>query len=548
MSWISDLAGRAENILNKLDQNAANVLQQPNRPESTKSETEEPNINSIDPISTETIRRNLSSNSLSLSRSLTPKRSARNELNVPMKIENGEGSVKSDKLSGGGSNISSRRSSIGSRTDGTVIEQEMTSSTHSNSKTSNQDLSLERELAAMKIILAEVTAERNELQGDLDALQAQIKQSGAENRIRELEQLVDALAVERDEVTKERDQIKSSVDEYIKSISELETNLSKVRQSIIELTEKNDWQTKEISQKSIELQEYRKKAQATLQMKEKIIEELKAKGSSTDQNLDNNNEKILNMEINGLRQENQHLRDEMKNLHDQIESSKALIENLEQQLNDKTAEISSIHNANREKLTIEQRRAQQFESENLILNQELNAVRDEMNRQQKSFSARLHEKTNELMKLRSQMSESPTLLSDNGNFENRMQSLTQALVKKQAALETVTAERNAMRLQLEKVEDQLRHLMVEQRQQRSQIINVNDTDDVKAQMPLLMQENPFDTNVTRRVKRAYTSLDSAGIRLGVFLRRYPLVRIMVFIYIAFLHLWVMFVLLSSTPS
>lgn len=545
MSWISDLAGRAENILNKLDQNAANVLQQPNRPESTKSETEEPRI---DPISTETIRRNLSSNSLSLSRSLTPKRSARNELNVPMKIENGEGSVKSDKLSGGGSNISSRRSSIGSRTDGTVIEQEMTSSTHSNSKTSNQDLSLERELAAMKIILAEVTAERNELQGDLDVLQAQIKQSGAENRIRELEQLVDALAVERDEVTKERDQIKSSVDEYIKSISELETNLSKVRQSIIELTEKSDWQTKEISQKSIELQEYRKKAQATLQMKEKIIEELKAKGSSTDQNLDNNNEKILNMEINGLRQENQHLRDEMKNLHDQIESSKALIENLEQQLNDKTAEISSIHNANREKLTIEQRRAQQFESENLILNQELNAVRDEMNRQQKSFSARLHEKTNELMKLRSQMSESPTLLSDNGNFENRMQSLTQALVKKQAALETVTAERNAMRLQLEKVEDQLRHLMVEQRQQRSQIINVNDTDDVKAQMPLLMQENPFDTNVTRRVKRAYTSLDSAGIRLGVFLRRYPLVRIMVFIYIAFLHLWVMFVLLSSTPS
>lgn len=275
MSWISDLAGRAENILNKLDQNAANVLQQPNRPESTKSETEEPRI---DPISTETIRRNLSSNSLSLSRSLTPKRSARNDLNVPMKIENGEGSVKSDKLSGGGSNISSRRSSIGSRTDGTVIEQEMTSSTHSNSKTSNQDLSLERELAAMKIILAEVTAERNELQGDLDVLQAQIKQSGAENRIRELEQLVDALAVERDEVTKERDQIKSSVDEYIKSISELETNLSKVRQSIIELTEKSDWQTKEISQKSIELQEYRKKAQATLQMKEKIIEELKAKG------------------------------------------------------------------------------------------------------------------------------------------------------------------------------------------------------------------------------------------------------------------------------
>lgn len=63
-----------------------------------------------------------------------------------------------------------------------------------------------------------------------------------------------------------------------------------------------------------------------------------------------------------------------------------------------------------------------------------------------------------------------------------------------------------------------------------------------------MRENPFDTNVTRRVKRAYSSLDSAGIRIGVFLRRYPLMRIMVFIYILLLHFWVMFVLLSSTPS
>lgn len=86
------------------------------------------------------------------------------------------------------------------------------------------------------------------------------------------------------------------------------------------------------------------------------------------------------------------------------------------------------------------------------------------------------------------------------------------------------------------------------RQQKSQIVNMNDTDDAKAQVPAFLQENPFDTTVARRVKRAYSSLDSISICLGVFLRRFPLIRIFVILYIAILHLWVLIVLLSSTPN
>ena len=70
---------------------------------------------------------------------------------------------------------------------------------------------------------------------------------------------------------------------------------------------------------------------------------------------------------------------------------------------------------------------------------------------------------------------------------------------------------------------------------------------VKALVPNFFQETPFDTRVARQVKRAYTTLDSAGIRIGVFLRRYPLARIMVIFYVVLLHIWVMIVLLSSTP-
>lgn len=46
-----------------------------------------------------------------------------------------------------------------------------------------------------------------------------------------------------------------------------------------------------------------------------------------------------------------------------------------------------------------------------------------------------------------------------------------------------------------------------------------------------MLENAFDTSVARGVKRAYTSLDSFGLRTGMYLRRYPLLRTILFIYV-----------------
>lgn len=65
----------------------------------------------------------------------------------------------------------------------------------------------------------------------------------------------------------------------------------------------------------------------------------------------------------------------------------------------------------------------------------------------------------------------------------------------------------------------------------SRSVSVNDTDDAKAQVPLFMSEGPHDTMVTRRVKRAYTCVDSLGMKTGRFLRRYPLARLLVFVYV-----------------
>lgn len=50
-------------------------------------------------------------------------------------------------------------------------------------------------------------------------------------------------------------------------------------------------------------------------------------------------------------------------------------------------------------------------------------------------------------------------------------------MSKQTSLESMTVERNALRLQLENLEGQHRATIMQLRQNRPQIVNVNDTDD-----------------------------------------------------------------------
>lgn len=89
-------------------------------------------------------------------------------------------------------------------------------------------------------------------------------------------------------------------------------------------------------------------------------------------------------------------------------------------------------------------------SEYLLL-QELRAVRDELSRQVAQLASRVRERDTELSRLRSQLSQRPS--SPMGDeLENRLHTLTQTLVLKQSSLETVTTEKNALRLQLEKIE------------------------------------------------------------------------------------------------
>ena len=65
------------------------------------------------------------------------------------------------------------------------------------------------------------------------------------------------------------------------------------------------------------------------------------------------------------------------------------------------------------------------------------------------MSLKLRNQESEIARLRTQLSAAVTPSSE---VESRLSTLTQTLVSKQQALESLTTERNALRLQLEKIE------------------------------------------------------------------------------------------------
>ncbi|XP_012277575.1 golgin-84 [Orussus abietinus] len=330
---------------------------------------------------------------------------------------------------------------------------------------------------------------------------------------------------------KEVDALKESIQtltletsQYVKQIAEMQLTVERIRS--------------ELNSTRSELDQHRARALKTLQEKEKLITELR---SNVTTGLD---DVTTVMELDQLRQERDSLREENQQLCEQLRLAREELTNAELKFEKIRQQSVETNIRAQEVITVERRRRLEVEEDARNNSEELKSLREELTRQQDSFSQKLQKQQANILRLRSQLSAAST---PNSEIEARLSSLTQTLVVKQQALESLTTERNALRLQLEKIEHEHRDVMGNMRKNLL-YNNVNDTDDVKAQIPPFFAETPFDTGVTRRVKRAYSSLDAISVRTGVFLRRYPLARILIFFYIALLQFWVLIVLLSQSPD
>uniref|UniRef100_A0A7N5K820 Golgin subfamily A member 5 n=1 Tax=Ailuropoda melanoleuca TaxID=9646 RepID=A0A7N5K820_AILME len=183
--------------------------------------------------------------------------------------------------------------------------------------------------------------------------------------------------------------------------------------------------------------------------------------------------------------------------------------------------------------------------------QEFHYIEEDLYRTKNTLQSRIKDREEEIQKLRNQLTNKTLSNSSQSELENRLHQLTETLIQKQTMLESLSTEKNSLVFQLERLEQQVNSASGNSNNGSS--INMSGVDSGEGtrlrNVPVLF--NDTETNLAGmygKVRKAASSIDQFSIRLGIFLRRYPIARVFVIIYMALLHLWVMIVLLTYTPE
>ncbi|KAG8042213.1 hypothetical protein G9C98_000204 [Cotesia typhae] len=546
MAWLSDLAGKAENLLNKIDQNTAAVLSKDKNDVVLHDHlTDVTWEHSLPNHSSQSNGRSLSINNLKtfINREDEFNSSFHSAMNSPSK----------QLISNSILNSSSTRSSLS--VEHSIDNKDVISEYSAASSRSSPDF---RHTLIVNVPDDEFFPEPENSLPYTDYQQGQITTEELknevlpeniviENKLETVKQMHDLTTVSNYDNCKTYKVIPNNGQEqeivlpkYNDNQNEIQLLKEKLRSQEIEITQ----YAREISGLQIvlernridlqstreELERHRARALKTLQEKDKLIAELKNSNlpvvaDSTNMELDQ-----LKQECSLLRQENHELSQQLRTTQEELVNADLKIEEINKKIILANKEAYGI-------ISSEKKKRVEAEEDARVLLEKLRLLKEELTLQNENFSAKSRKQENEISRLKSQLS---AISTPSSAVESRLSALTQTLVSKQNELEALTSDRNALRLQLEKQE--YRRLIGTTRK------TYNDTDDTKSQVPTFLIETPFDTGVTRRVKRAYSALDTISIRIGVFLRRYPLARIFVIIYITFLQFWVLVVLFVQSHS
>ncbi|XP_050519102.1 golgin-84 [Diabrotica virgifera virgifera] len=481
MAWFQNLAGRAEDLLNKIDQNAATVLN-----DSTSKLTEINETPVQDPISDTIISNKEWENG---------------------KVKSGNGTL----------NVASRNSSfnITPIKERSPVMEVRHMLTEPDMPTSSNASVLEDSVLDESI--------RSSAKSDKMSSSSSVHNSfilAQETHI--LDQKIAKLELDNQDLNKQ--------------LLNMQHLYSDLRNENFNLQFQMEKASEQVTEAQIEKDQYIARAQRILQEKEKLIS-LKQENQSSENN-DNifityNEELKKELEFHQnksdeLTQKNAHLLKEIQSLQMQHQVIQSGLQSTNQSLEQTLANEKKIRAI--------------AEEDCLQKNNELYKALQEINQLQQLVKS----KTNEIMMFQDAMKNKSNVAA-NEDIESRIKSLTQTLMVKQNNLETVTTERNALRLQIEKLENEYKKNFVQVNRSQAKIINITESDD-SIPVPKFMRVSPFDAGVTRRVKHAYSTLDAVSIRTGVFLRRYPVARVCVFSYMVLLHTWVFIILFLYAPS
>lgn len=163
----------------------------------------------------------------------------------------------------------------------------------------------------------------------------------------------------------------------------------KMQQTENDLKQKLDYAKNETRNANNELQQYRLRAQNQLQLKEKMIEQLQTGEVVNGTELA---EATLEIEVDTLRAERDHLQSELNLLTRRFEESRTFIEKMEHKHRMMQSDAEDKLLALDETINQMNLKTSQYEEEIRHQKQEISQIRDEMLKQKTAMTTKLHEK------------------------------------------------------------------------------------------------------------------------------------------------------------
>ncbi|UJR21627.1 hypothetical protein I4U23_024705 [Adineta vaga] len=344
-----------------------------------------------------------------------------------------------------------------------------------------------------------------------------------------------------------------------------------------------------VTQLEQEMNDYKSKAQRILQTKDKLIIKLKdivQHRSSTptipdQQDIEttntNDDSTLLDLSVVGnsvpsstssnwasvqyeeIKSENELFKQELQareltihTLRNQLQEAELLIQHSEEQSHERTNKLT-------EQLKEEHGRLSLVEQDYYNLKEDLTSTTEDFHKQKQIYQGQLNDREHEIERLRLQLTSKTINHVNDDELEKRLQNLTESLIQKQTIIESLQIDKSSLTMQLERLEKRLddyetitskNSLHQSSKHYSTTSIPIDDNEhyeNLRYRMPLL-PETPYDVDLTKKVKRAANELDKLGIRATMFLRRYPMVRLGVLLYVVILHLWTFILLFTHAPD
>ncbi|XP_063379922.1 golgin subfamily A member 5 isoform X2 [Cydia fagiglandana] len=373
-------------------------------------------------------------------------------------------------------------------------------------------ISLSAQFEELKMKIHELTVTEVERQ-KLQCKQLELEIGLVKNRNKELEELVRQLNTEVYEHKSHQMKVEKDLKHAQTTIDELQSNLEKSTAECRRL--EADWEA------------YKSRVKSTLAAKDKEIKQLQQGLNLTEDT------KILIDQLEVLKAEREELTELVASIRRESDETKQDVEALESRCDASERVVAALREALKDERSLKTR----ADSQVAALTKELKTLQSETNQTLVSLHKALREKDNEISRLKETAAHSVDTSALNvADYDDqasidieKIHYLTQTLVQKQGKIDSLLADNNMLRIQMEKLESKYKSELSALRSRSSHSV-----------VQLQHEER------SRRARQT-DFFGGLSVKIGQMLR-YPVFRMFVLIYMLGLHFWVITVLLTSTPD